>query len=715
MVKLKITLCFALSVVFGFLFAATNGTAQTIAYRQANLTSSVPDVADNISRDLVNPWGIAFLSSQPFFIADNNVGRVTAFDATGLSAVPGSFIVPNAAGTGFDRPTGIVADQNSFFGGLSLVKLLILVTDQGTVFTWGPDAHGDLPPQATLVVNHSSQGAVYKGVAILNSSLTAPALAVTDFHGGSIETFLPGFDRVALPGSFTDPNLPAGYAPFGIQAIGSQVFVTYAVQDAAKQDPIAGAGNGIVSIFDMDGNFVRRFATGGALNAPWGITQSSANFGPLSNDILISNVGDGTVNAFDPGTGNFVGALRDGDGSPITEVGLHGLTFRADGFGDPNTLYFTAQINNENDGLFGAITTGLVSATRVSAPNTPADTNVRITATVAAGPGNLGTPTGTVTFFDGSNQLATSPLINGLASINTALTGAGVHTINAQYSGDAIFLSSSDRIPEQVTGIATLSILTAPANAAPGSSVTLTATINSAGGIPTGQVAFFDGNTALGTSPLDGNGVAILRINTLAAGTHTLTASYTGDGKFEGSTSAGVAITIANADFSLRATPSTATVIAGQSAQFMLTVTPAGGFADNVTFSCSPVTGINCTFNPATVTPSNGTASTSLTVTTSASISRYGLLMPSVIVPCALLIALGLLSFALPRGRKVRNARGSLLTATASLAIIALSVALGGCGGYSSGTQTNRGTASIVITARSGAISHSATVSVTVQ
>src|SRR5207253_7244883 len=195
-----------------------------------------------------------------------------------------------------------------------------------------PDAQGNIPPAATLVVNHTSAGAVYKGVAILNSSLTAPALAVTDFHGGFIETFLPGFSPVALPGSFTDPNLPTGFAPFGIQVIGSDVFVSYAVQDATKHDPVVGLGNGIVSIFAMEGKFVRRFATGGTLNDPWGVTQASANFGPLSSDILIGNVGEGSISAFDPTSGQFVGQLLDGDGLALAEVGLHDLVFRADGF-----------------------------------------------------------------------------------------------------------------------------------------------------------------------------------------------------------------------------------------------------------------------------------------------------------------------------------------------------------------------------------------------
>jgi uncharacterized protein (TIGR03118 family) len=324
-VKHKIASYFASVVLFGFLFAAYGASGQTIAYRQTNLAASLPSAANNLTPSMTNPWGIAFLFGQPFFIADNTAGRVTVHDAAGLGVAPSGFTIPNLAKTGFDHPTGIVADQNSSFGNPSLIKPFIMVTEEGTILTWGPDAQGNLLEVATLVRSRSS--AVYKSATILNSLLSAPVLAVTDFHEGFIETFLPGFSSVALAGSFTDPNLPAGYAPFGIRVIGRQVFVTYAVQDAPEHDPVVGAGNGIVSIFDMDGNFVKRFATGGVLNAPWGITQASANFGPFSNDILIGNVGDGTINAFDPTSGNFLGKLLDGDGNDIVEVALHALAF----------------------------------------------------------------------------------------------------------------------------------------------------------------------------------------------------------------------------------------------------------------------------------------------------------------------------------------------------------------------------------------------------
>jgi uncharacterized protein (TIGR03118 family) len=714
MLKLKDVLCFACLVFFGSAFGAEMAAAQTVAYRQTNLASSVPDTANNLAPGLVDPWGIGFLSGQPFFLAENQSGRVTSLDAAGVGVSPGSFLVPNSAGTGFDHPTGIVGDQNSFFGDRSVVTPFIVVTEEGGIFTWGPDLNGNLPQQATLRRRIASE--VYKGAAILNSPQASPALAVTDFNHGIIETFLPGFAGVALAGSFTDPTLPAGYAPFGLQVVGNQVFVTYALQDAAKHDPIPGAGNGVVSIFDMDGNFVKRFATGGALNAPWGIAKAGANFGPFSNDILIANAGDGTINAFDPANGNFIGTLLDGAGNAIVNPGLHALAFRSDNFGDSNTLYLTAGIGNGLNGVFAAITSGLVSFTRLDTPLTSIDTNVLITATIIPGPGNRGTPTGQVTFLDGGNQLGVSSVINGVADFNTTFDKVGTHTITAQYSGDATFLPSSENLPLKVSGLATRAALAAPTEAALDSTVTLSATISSAGGIPTGQVTFADGrNTTLGTSPVDATGVAVLRINTLAAGAHSLSAAYSGDGEFASSTSPAVTLTVTSEDFSVGANPPTATVTAGQSTQFRLSVTPAGGFTGNVAFSCSPLPGIICAFSPATVSSANGAASTMLTVTTSATVSQYGMLLPGSIGPGAFLVAFALFIFAAWCARGIRIVRVSLLPASAAAVIVAMGLAIGGCGGYSNSAQPNRGTAAVMVTARSGAISHTTTINITVQ
>ena len=177
----------------------------------------------------------------------------------------------------------------------------------------------------------SAEGAVYTALALLHPDCCAPYVAVANFNDGLIHTFTNSFDLLDRPDAFHDPNLPAGYAPYGMQLIGNQLFVTYALQDAAKHGPVSGSGNGIVNVFDTQGNFVRRFATRGSLNAPWGIALASANFGPFSGAILIGNFGDGTISAFDAGTGYFLGQISDGDGSVITNPGIRGLAFRSDG------------------------------------------------------------------------------------------------------------------------------------------------------------------------------------------------------------------------------------------------------------------------------------------------------------------------------------------------------------------------------------------------
>jgi uncharacterized protein (TIGR03118 family) len=169
-----------------------------------------------------------------------------------------------------------------------------------------------------------------------------------------VETYTSFFSPLAPPGSFTDPTLPTGYAPFGIQVIGKQVFVTYALQDATKRNPVAAPGHGIVSIFDLEGNFIRRFATHGALNAPLAVAKAGPKFGRFSNAILIANFGDGTISGYDS-TGKFLARLKDKTGNVIAIYGLQGLKFGAGGTGNPNILYFTAGPNQGRAGLFGAL------------------------------------------------------------------------------------------------------------------------------------------------------------------------------------------------------------------------------------------------------------------------------------------------------------------------------------------------------------------------
>jgi uncharacterized protein (TIGR03118 family) len=330
--------------------------ASAKAYRQTNLVADTAGSATHTDPGLLNPWGIAFAPGQPFWIAANNLGRARVFDPSGAPGVPVGIAIPTASQTDpASAPTGVVfnpIEEDFRFAGTP--AQFLFATENGTVSTWA-EVNGSLPSLATLALDNSSAGAVYKGLAIANPACCREFLALADFHGGFIATYTVNFDLLAAPGTFTDPSLPAGYAPFNIQQIGTQVFITYAVQDGAKHDPVLGAGNGIVSIFDQEGNFQRRLASNGPLNAPWGIAKASANFGPFSNAILIGNFGDGTINAFDLATGNFLGQLKDANGKVISNPGLWALAFRSDGLGDPNTLYFTAGSSGENHGLFGSI------------------------------------------------------------------------------------------------------------------------------------------------------------------------------------------------------------------------------------------------------------------------------------------------------------------------------------------------------------------------
>ena len=242
-------------------------------------------------------------------------------------------------------PSGIASDASGVFGTANSPIQYIVVTQTGAISGFST-TNGRVPAQATILRDDSASGAVYTALALLYPDCCSPFAAVADFNDGTIHTFTNSFDSLDRPNAFQDPNLPAGYAPYGMQVIGNQLFITYALQDSAKRSPVSGAGNGVVDVFDTQGKFVRRFATGGNLNAPWGVALASANFGPFSGAILIGNSGDGTISAFDAASGDYLGQIRNGDGSVIANPGMRGLAFRADGLADANTLFFTADIAN---------------------------------------------------------------------------------------------------------------------------------------------------------------------------------------------------------------------------------------------------------------------------------------------------------------------------------------------------------------------------------
>jgi len=315
--------------------------------------------------NLKNPWGVTFNPKGFVWVADNGTNVATLYDGNG---VPQSLVVTIPDGkNGSASPTGIVFNGTQSFtvteNGESGVAAFIFTGEGGTITAWAP-AVG--PTNAFVMYDDGTGGAVYKGVALaaMNGN---NFLYATDFHNNKIDVFNTTFTKVAMPGAFTDPAIPAGFAPFGIQAIGSNLFVTYAMQDAVKHDDVAGAGLGMLDVYDTAGNLKRRFATGGSLNAPWGIAQAPGNFGSMSGAILIGNFGNGTINAFNASSGQSMGPLTGPNGSPIVEHGVWGIAFGNDLSNQPsNTLFFAAGPNDEADGVYGRIDLNTTSSSGTS-------------------------------------------------------------------------------------------------------------------------------------------------------------------------------------------------------------------------------------------------------------------------------------------------------------------------------------------------------------
>ena len=331
-------------------------------YQVHKLVSDILGFADNYDPNLTNPWGISFSATSPFWISDNRTGVATLYNGSGQPFPVGSPLVvtvpPPAGGSAPSAPTGQVYNGGSGFEvAPGLPARFIFATEDGTISGWNPTAN---PTNALLKVDNSAS-AVYKGLAIGNNG-TGDFLYATNFSSGKIDVFDSLFAPATLAGSFTDPTMPSGFAPFNIQNLLGNLYVTYAKQNAAGHDDVPGPGNGFVDVFDLNGNLVRRLISNGALNSPWGLALAPSNFGDFGNALLVGNFGDGLINAFDPGTGAFLGQIQDDKCNPIVIEGLWGLKFGNGGNGgDPDRLYFTAGIPGpppgavEDHGLFGSI------------------------------------------------------------------------------------------------------------------------------------------------------------------------------------------------------------------------------------------------------------------------------------------------------------------------------------------------------------------------
>lgn len=338
----------------------TSTTATVTAYAASDLVVDSNAAGNPVhgafaDPNLVNAWGVAFNPVGFVWVNDAATNKSTLYDGTGA---PQSLVVsvpPGSAGAA--TPTGIVYNGGPSFevtqGGARGSSIFIFAGLAGTISGWSPGVN---PTNAVTVVDDGAGGAAYTGLALASQG-TASFLYAADFRHGKVNVFDGTFARTTLAGAFVDPSLPAGYAPFGVQAIGNVVYVAYAQPDAQGHTAIAGAGLGIVDAFTPAGTFVKRLVdAGGALNAPWGMAQAPAGFGTFSGALLVANVGDGRINAFDPTTGALLGTLAQAGGAPIAIDGLHGIAFGNNLNGQPSTtLFFAAGPGGGAHGLYGRI------------------------------------------------------------------------------------------------------------------------------------------------------------------------------------------------------------------------------------------------------------------------------------------------------------------------------------------------------------------------
>jgi uncharacterized protein (TIGR03118 family) len=380
---------------------------------QTNLVSDLPGVAQFQDPHLVNPWGITESGSGPFWVSDNNAGVSTLYNAPANPAAgqppfsinPLVVSIPSPINTlgATGAPTGTVFNlDGGATGGFTVSGLdkngkpitasavFLFATEDGTLVGWNPavdptgkfDGPGGVSTHAVIAVDNSGNnftqsdplqqtGAVYKGLSTASSQSpifagdpsSTTVLYAANFRSGKVEVYDPNFKLVTLPaGAFSDPNLPDGYAPFNVQVLNDKVYVSYALQDAAKHDDVGGVGHGFVDVFNLDGTpglpgGKERLVSRNHLDSPWGLALAPSSFGNVANDLLVGNFKSGFIDTFDPTTGKFLGQLKDPDGEPINIDHLWALKVGNGGNGgDANTVYFTAGLDNEQHGLFGSLT-----------------------------------------------------------------------------------------------------------------------------------------------------------------------------------------------------------------------------------------------------------------------------------------------------------------------------------------------------------------------
>jgi uncharacterized protein (TIGR03118 family) len=362
----------------GALFGALAGSLSAAnAYLVHNLVADQPGIADHTDPNLVNPWGNGFSAGSPFWIGDNGTGLSTLYDGTGT---PSSTVVEiPAAGGGTNGPvSGVIVNSvtTAFLLAAGKQSQFMFCSEDGVISGWNSSVDAT---HAKVLLDNSKNNAVYKGLA-MGSTTAGPVLFVANFNSGKVEVYDANMNPIVNAGAFTNPAVPAAFAPFNIQVMNGKVFVVYAMPDAEKHDDVAGPGNGYVSVYDMSGNLLQSLIAAGNLNSPWGLAIAPATFGDFGGALLVGNFGDGKINAYNLTTGALMGTMNDREGNPIIIPGLWSINFGNGSRSDAATLYFTAGPNDESDGLLGSVqaapaftTAGIVNGASFSgalAPNT---------------------------------------------------------------------------------------------------------------------------------------------------------------------------------------------------------------------------------------------------------------------------------------------------------------------------------------------------------
>jgi uncharacterized protein (TIGR03118 family) len=338
-------------------------TDKTNSYQPHTLVSNGGVPADHTDTHLRNSWGVAFNPAGFVWVTNNHDGTSTLYDGKGVPSPatpnpPGPLVVtiPPASGSGAGSPTGIVFNWTNDFevtdGTKKGIAKFIFASEDGVISGWAPDVdrtHAQIAATA-------DDGAVYTGIAIAGNGADHFRLYAADFLGKKIDVYDEKFHKISVSGGFVDTKLPKDFSPFNIQNIQGNLYVAYAKKEPDGDEEIQGPGLGFVDVFNADGVLLLRFAKHGSLNAPWGLALAPSGFGRFSNDVLVGNLGDGTISAFNPEDGHFEGQLKGPDGKPLKIDGLWGIAF-GNGILDQqvDTLFFAAGPNGEEDGAYGRV------------------------------------------------------------------------------------------------------------------------------------------------------------------------------------------------------------------------------------------------------------------------------------------------------------------------------------------------------------------------